>query len=67
MLSVKSQHNTVLSQHNNIVYLYFPTKSHKVLRRAYGKPGNPESGNGTGIRNRNRNRNPKSGIRNRNK
>ena len=31
MLSVKSQHNTVLSQHN-IVYLYFPTKSHKVLR-----------------------------------
>ena len=32
MLSVKSQHNTVLSQHNNIVYLYFPTKSHKVLR-----------------------------------
>ena len=27
MLSVKSQHNTVLSQHNNIVYLYFPTKS----------------------------------------
>ena len=33
MLSVKSQHNTVLSQHNNIVYLYFATKSHKVLRQ----------------------------------
>ena len=31
MLSVKSQHNTVLSQHNNIVYLYFPQNHTRFL------------------------------------